>query len=397
MDCQLILAIQTCVQQGDYVIFSPLSRNAIGLGEITNVEISRVKLKLFKAMDSDIMQRHKIKPIASMDYTVAAQDGMVEVYQTSEEIYVERVKIQDIAFILSVQEVESGMFHLAGASNTFFIRFFLDHGVMRPFQRSIYFSRYFIEPLNIRLFTMLNTLSQHLRRSMYHLAESEVSNKSFRLPLFSMEAFMYLAYKVQQHTAGKSIVRKQCVTQYYNTLKMACVTKENILTYIRFASSPGLLALRKILGTGIGVGLTRSRPTKKNPVLHCTIGSILTSIECGPVIPLELMEKPEGRSFFNGIDFVYSEQNRNLNCNVRFTKIIVNEAADALGRIATADIIAAESSIYQGVWFQHNDDLLEVRAINGNMVSCTYVDESNLDTVDLPVQVVEDLVKLFGK
>jgi hypothetical protein len=192
MDYQLILAIQTCVQLGDYVISSPLSRNVIGLGKITNAEISHVKLKLFKVMESDILQRHKITPIGSTDYTVAAQDGMVEVYQTSEEVYVERAKIQDIAFILSVEEIESGMFHLAGAANTFFITFFLDRGVMQPFQRSIYFCRYFKEPLNIRLFTMLNVLSQHLRRLMYHLGESEVSSKSFRLPLFSMEAFMYL-------------------------------------------------------------------------------------------------------------------------------------------------------------------------------------------------------------
>jgi hypothetical protein len=212
-----------------------------------------------------------------------------------------------------------------------------------------------------------------------------------------MEAFMYLACKVQPHTAGKSIIRKQSITQYCNTLKMVYLTKENIFTYIRIASSPGLVALRSILGSGIGVGLTKSRPTKKNPVLHCTIGSILTSIECGPLIPEQIIEKPERRSFFDGIDFVYSEQNRNLNCNVRFTKITVTSAADATTRIASANIVSAESSVYRGVWFQYNDDLLEVTSINGNVATCSYVEETNLDTVNLSVDLVENLVKMFGK
>jgi hypothetical protein len=99
--------------------------------------------------------------------------------------------------------------------------------------------------------------------------------------------------------------------QYCNTLKIVYLTKESILTYIRIASSPGLVALRKILGSGIGVGVTKSHPTKKNPLLHCTIGSILTSIECSPLIPGQIIEKPERHSVFDGIDFVYSEQNHN--------------------------------------------------------------------------------------
>ncbi len=139
----------------------------------------------------------------------------------------------------------------------------------------------------------------------------------FSFTFFSMEAFMYLACKVQLHTAEKSIIQKQSITQYCNTLKMVYLTKGKNLTYIWIASSPGLVALRKILGLGIAVGVMKSHPTKMNPVLHCTIGSILTSIECGPLIPGQIIEKPEHRSFFDGIDFVYSKQNCNLNCNVQ--------------------------------------------------------------------------------
>jgi hypothetical protein len=103
---------------------NPLSSNVIGLVEIVGTESSRLKLKLYKAMDSDAVQRYMIKPIASTQYNIAAQDGMLEVYLTSEEIHVERAVVQDVAFILSVEEVESGMFHPAGVANTFFIRFF---------------------------------------------------------------------------------------------------------------------------------------------------------------------------------------------------------------------------------------------------------------------------------
>jgi hypothetical protein len=129
----LTRAIQTCVNVGDYVTFNPLPSNIIGLGEIVGAERNRLKVKLFKAMDSEAVQRYMIKPIAATQYTIATQDGMLEVYLTSEEIYVERAVVQDVAFILSVEEVESGMFHLAGAANTFFIHFFLERGVMQPY------------------------------------------------------------------------------------------------------------------------------------------------------------------------------------------------------------------------------------------------------------------------
>jgi hypothetical protein len=77
-----------------------------------------------------------------------------------------RSKIKDIAFILSVNEVESGMFHLAGAENTFFVRFMLVHNTMKPCNRAVFFARYLIECLGVRLFMAMNTLSQHLRQAM---------------------------------------------------------------------------------------------------------------------------------------------------------------------------------------------------------------------------------------
>jgi len=397
MNRSLLQVLQSHAQLGDYVMFHPLSQHGIGLGEICHATKTVVELILFRCLDTTIIRQFVIMPIGVTSNHFAAQSGLVEVYKTYEAVSIERSRIKDIAFILSVAEVESGMFYLSGAESTFFIRYVLGKDTLIQYDRSLYFRRYFIEPLNVRLFTTLNTLSQHLQRSMYHLAESAVPSRSFKLPLFSMECFMYLAHKLESFSVGKSVVRKQCVTQYYNTLKMAVVTKENLLTYVRVASAPGIAALRKILGMCIGVGITKGRPTKKDPVIHCTIGSILTSVECSAEIPVDLVRKPEGRSFLNGIDFVYSEQNRNLHCNVRFTRIAVSSAHVATNRIGTAEVISGESCVYVGVWFHYDNTLFEVNAINGNHASCIPVDDETIDPVNLPINLVETLVQAFGK
>jgi hypothetical protein len=77
------------------------------------------------------------------------------------------------------------------------------------------------------------------------------------------------------------------------------------------------------------------------------------------------MLKPESQCAVDGIDFIYSEQNRYLSCNVCFTKNVVREEADARSRIASAKVSNPESGVYLDVWFQYDDSLLEVIEING--------------------------------
>jgi hypothetical protein len=397
MDLQLINALQISAQPGDYILFNTIQKHGKGLGVISNVTQGGLEVTLFKCLDSSICRKFSIQPIAATNYSFAAQSGMVEVYKTDETISISRSQIRDVAFILSAKEVESGMFYLARAENTFFVRYTLERGFLSQYEHSTYFCRYFIEPFHNRLFTTLNTLSQNLQRSLYHLAESASPSRTFRLQLFSMESFMYLAYKIQQFSVGTSVIRKQRVTQYYNTLKMECITKENVLTYIRIASTGGLTALRNVVGMSVDIGVTKKRPTKSNPVVHCTIGSILTCIECGPEIPEALIRKPESRSYLNGIDFVYSEQNRNLTCTVRFSKITISSADVATTRIATAEVVSQESNVYVGVWFHHDGELLEVQDINNNTVTCSNVHDESLDAITLPLNLVENLVKAFGR
>ncbi len=106
------------------------------------------------------------------------------------------------------------------------------------------------------------------------------------------------------------------------------------------------------LRAGVGLGLAKKHPsTRAKPVQYCTIGEILTSVECGPEVPHEVMLKPESQCAVDGIDFIYSEQNRYLSCNVCFTKIVVREEADARSRIASAKVSNPEIGAYLDVWF----------------------------------------------
>ncbi len=138
-------------QVGDYIKFI---RTNVGdvLGEISYRNSERVKVKLLRAMNSVILQWFNVTPINQTDFPLASQDNVQEVYQSSDEIYVKRSTIIDVAFIIPVAEVESGMFFLSGVENTFCIRYILVDNKL-----------------------VSRTLSQHLRRTMYHQAESVTS------------------------------------------------------------------------------------------------------------------------------------------------------------------------------------------------------------------------------
>jgi hypothetical protein len=73
----------------------------------------------------------------------------------------------------------------------------------------------------------------------------------------------------------------------------------------------------------VGLGLAKKRPTKSMPTQYCTIGDILTSVECGPQVPAEMLVKHDRYCYANGIDFIYSKRNRNLTCTICFSKITV--------------------------------------------------------------------------
>ncbi len=130
---------------------------------------------------------------------MASEDEMVEVYQMLDIVCIPRQNITDVAYILPVQEVESGRFFLSCAENSFVIRFFNDGHQMLPWISSFYFSRHLMEPMSVRFFHAMNALSDNIRRCLFHHPESVTTMHSFKLSLFSVEAFWYLAYKVFEH------------------------------------------------------------------------------------------------------------------------------------------------------------------------------------------------------
>jgi hypothetical protein len=156
-------AIQCNAQVGDCVKFTRQSSHDDGIGEITHSSPTKVKVKLFRSMSSAILQQYSLRSINAIDFPLAFQDNLLEVYKSSDEIYIDRSAIIDLAFIVPMAEVESGMFFLSGAENTFCIRYIFDNNELATCRPSLYFCRYMVEPLGVRVFTVLNTLSQHLR------------------------------------------------------------------------------------------------------------------------------------------------------------------------------------------------------------------------------------------
>jgi len=73
----------------------------------------------------------------------------------------------------------------------------------------------------------------------------------------------------------------------------------------------------------------------------------------------------------------------------------VTDEAVAKSRIATAEVTLPVSGVYLNVWFQYHDSLLEVIEINGDSVTCSYVEEETGNII-LPVNLVSQLVSRFG-
>jgi hypothetical protein len=170
--------LQRCISVGDYIKFSN-ETYPMGLGEVVDGNIENVKVKIFLPIDSATLRSYSLPPLDPITYPLASQDEMVEVYQTVTYASIPRCNINDIAFIVPISEVESGRFFLSGARNTYVIRLYDDGRRMKLYKSSFYFSRHLIEPLGVRLFHSLNTLSDHMRRSLFHRPEAATTSQNF--------------------------------------------------------------------------------------------------------------------------------------------------------------------------------------------------------------------------
>ncbi len=163
-------------------------------------------------------------------------------------------------------------------------------------------------------------------------------------------------------------------------------------------SKPGLSALQRVLGAGIGLGLAVNRPTKCRPVGYCSVSSIFTSVECGELVPTAVTSDPKSRCTANGIDLLFSEENRILSCHVRFKKITVTRAEDVTCRLPSAYVEAISSGVYLEALFYYENVLFEVIEIddNSSLVKSASVQDTDVGDIILPLEVVQQLVAAFG-
>jgi hypothetical protein len=186
---------------------------------------------------------------------------------------------------------------------------------------------------------------------------------------------MYVVLKALRASQHKNIycgvlrVRK---TRYYF---------KNYSTYVRCLVKRSLNELHQILGNGIGIGLSGRRPTKSCPLKYCTLNGKLNSVEVDdsitPAIQANLLMTTKN----NGIDFLYSNEMRQLSSYVRFTSMTVTNPEVAISRIRTADVKWPATSTFIGAWFVSDNVVYEVVRISGNLALCKDPNDEETDAV----------------
>jgi hypothetical protein len=398
----------------DNILFRPTSsmqrlqtaRDDLAVGRIVGSTSDAVEVVVFETIKSSFLQQFALPPVTADDFPVASQSRMLEVVRKDTRISVARSSIHDIAFIIPVSEVESGLFHMSGSYNSFFIRYAFCQGVVQPYGSELYFSSRIVEPVTFRLFHSLNNLAHLVKKSLYHQGEAELSLRTFRL-YYSTEAFSYLYSKLSDTSVTFSTPRKQAMLLYYDTLMIAASTNIITKTYLRVVTKQGLISLRNVLGIGVGVGIVKKKPTKKHPLAYCTEGSYLTSVEVGLYVPNELVAKPLYRCPTDSIDFTYTEESRQLTCTLRYSKIKISNHEMVTTRMPTAEVQdQVVGGAYVNAYFHYNGELMTVLAITNDIATCKYLrddsdsdeeGEHNWQTVDLPLQLVHQSVASFGR
>jgi hypothetical protein len=138
----------------------------------------------------DIIIRFSLQPIMTSLFPIAAQSKIVEVVGMACTMSAAWSDIEDIVFIVPIQELESGMVHITGATNLYFARYCYNErdDKLLPYPFSLYFSIQYISPFSFQIFSLLNMLSHNLKKALFHVPESQepkrVSDASFQLKHF---------------------------------------------------------------------------------------------------------------------------------------------------------------------------------------------------------------------
>jgi len=394
-------AIKRCVGVGDFVrVQRPCGRNSEGaevLGEIVEVlqDADQLRCRIYSLMSSSILRQFSLPPITVSMFPIAALTIVSEVVAMNTFVDLGREDVLDIIFILPISELESGNVFITGCSNLYFVRYLVDGSHAVNFSSVHFFGRHAIQPLTIRIFHALNTLSSTIKKLMYHRPEAEDTKRSARI-FFLSDGFNYIMNKMRDQTALKcQSIKNQRVIKYYDDLKSESGTKVVDVTCLRVLTQSSLKELRSIVGIGVGIGSAQYKPSKSKPMQYCAMNSILTSVECSPILPIPFLRNPLLQCYTDGIELYYHEQNSTLCCHVRFSRLRVSDAEVAVSRIPVAIVVPDNPDAHVGAWFHYNNNTFAIQSISNGICTCRSVEADDI-IVELPIDIVNNLVNIFG-
>jgi hypothetical protein len=192
--------------------------------------------------------------------------------------------------------------------------------------------------------------------------------------------------------------RKQRMVLYFDNISMKNSSRVNQVNVIRILTSGGMVTLCQVLGVGIGVCLGKEQPSKSNPLVHCCVNDVITSLEFPDEIPPIFLVKPKTPLFFNGLDLSFTVETSFLCCNVRFSKVMVTNEDIVIIQLQMAVIHRNEVIPYVGAMFCYgNDNLMcRINIIEGGFAFCSYMDDEH-PPFCISLEDLSPLVASFGQ
>jgi hypothetical protein len=133
----------------DYILFQPIESTVAGrpllivdnfaVGKIIGGTANVLQVQVFTRMTSEVCLQYSLPPVTTAAHPTASLANMIEVVCQDFFVNMARSAIHDIAHVMPLSEVESGLFHMSGCYNCFFIRYSFCGGALVPNSASEYF------------------------------------------------------------------------------------------------------------------------------------------------------------------------------------------------------------------------------------------------------------------
>jgi hypothetical protein len=144
-------AMKIAVGVGDYIKFNVSKQEQYGL-ILAGGDDTQVQVLLLSRVTTEMFERYSMHPISAAAYPMTYSSQIPELIGLGECMCLSQHCITDIIFVFPLQEVESGFISIAGANPTYFQWFAIHNNSLIPCPATVYFARYLVEPLSVRLF-----------------------------------------------------------------------------------------------------------------------------------------------------------------------------------------------------------------------------------------------------